>query len=81
MKRLWAALLLLCLLFTPFSGLAKKTPRPKPASPEKSRLPGPAALSAEDKARILENGRIQRSAVLDWALSLLEAIPSWKDIT
>ena len=73
MKRLWAALLLLCLLFTPFSGLAaKRTPKPKPASPEKSRLPGPAALSGEDKARILENGRIRRSAVLDWALSLLE---------
>lgn len=73
MKRFWAAVLLLCLLLTPLYSLAaKKTPQPKPASLEKSRMPGPAALDEETKARILENGRIQRSKALDYALSLLE---------
>ena len=38
----------------------------------KSRLPGPAALTRAETARIRENGSVKRSAVLDAALSLLE---------
>lgn len=73
MKRFCASLLLLSFLFTlPCALAAGKTEKPKSASPEKSRLPGPAVMTEEEKARILENGRIQRSAVLDRALSLLE---------
>ena len=38
----------------------------------KSRLPGPCEMTEEEKARVKENGGVQRSALLDAALSLLE---------
>ena len=39
---------------------------------EKSRLPGPCAMMEEEKAAVIANGSVQRSSVLDAALSLLE---------
>ena len=69
MKRYFPALLCFLLL------LAWAFPA---GAAEQSRLPGPAVMTEEEKATVLENGSVKRSTILDAALSCWRrATRSW----
>ena len=64
MKRILTALCVLVILFSSAASALSEG--------EKSRLPGPCELTAEEKAVIRAQGSLAKSPVLDAALSLLE---------